>query len=79
MEISNFHDFFAKLRCFRRTIFKGKCRLFTRKIERKLENKAYYLGYFDGNFQFSKANVGFLQGKLKGNLKIKHIISAFLV
>ena len=52
LKLSNFHDFSAKIR-LRRTIFKGKCRLFTRKIERKLENKAYYLGYFDGNFQFS--------------------------
>ena len=65
MEISNCHDFFAKIR-FRRTIFKGKCRLFTRKIERKRENKAYYLGYFDGNFQFSWL---FCQNTLRANLK----------
>ena len=40
MEISNFHEFFAKIR-LQQTIFKGKRRLFTRKIERKRENKAY--------------------------------------
>ena len=66
MEISNFHDFFAKIRCFRRTIFKGKCRLFTRKIERKLENKANQLGYFDGNFKFSRL---FCQNTLRADLK----------
>ena len=48
LKLSNFHDFSAKIR-LRRTIFKGKCRLFTRKIERKLENKAK----FDGNFKLS--------------------------
>jgi hypothetical protein len=28
MEISNFHDFFAKLRCFRRTIFQRQMSAF---------------------------------------------------